>query len=368
MPKAPRGALAVIILGALIIHTPTALATTTFAASKPGPSSNPQTSTIRTTGAQTWADVARQVRSSASTEAPTAGRSTAHRTQQAKQAMRCFQLEQENYCLGLGFVDKAPNAARIAAAVSPVAASAAPAASTGAISVTGFVAQRAALSSQARLTAELDEMQTAWDGRAKARSLRTGAPSSGYSTQATPPAAYYLMYGYATTQDRSFWCGPATMQSIDWGDDKVRDAQTAVARSLGTTTSGTAITAIVKQTNVGTNWDLAAGTYITQGVSTWTWQKFFTIHQTHLGDGTPGPIIEHPQLLKRYFPYLRYDHSGHFQVGRGYAKSNSTISIFEVFNERRWNSSGYNTSGIRYVPASSMFSATLANQFQNIGL
>lgn len=368
MPKATRGATAGIILGALMLQAPTALAVSQFTAANPAPGSSPA-APAGPVAAQSWADLARQVRNTASTGATTGARSAAQRAQQAQGALRCFQLEQENYCLGLGFVDTVPSAGRVAAAVSPVTVpSGGTAASTGALSVTAFVAQRAALGSKARLAAELDEMRTAWDGRAKARSLRTGTPSSGYSTQATPPAAYYLMYGYATTQDRSYWCGPATLQSIDWGDDKVRNAQTAVARSLGTTTSGTAISAMVKQTNVQTNWDRAAGTYIIQGVSSWTWRKFFTIHQTHLGDGTPAPIIEHPQLLKRYFPYLRFDHSGHFQVGRGYARSNSTISIFEVFNERRWNSAGNSTSGIRYVPASALFSATLANRFQNIGL
>jgi hypothetical protein len=79
-------------------------------------------------------------------------------------------------------------------------------------------------------------------------------------------------------------------------------------------------------------------------------------------------VIEHVQLLKRYFPYLAFNHSGHYQVGRGYDKAKGTIAIFEVFNERRFNSRGNVTDGPKNIPASALFNATLANSFQNIGL
>ena len=129
-----------------------------------------------------------------------------------------------------------------------------------------------------------------------------------------------------------------------------------------------AITAMVKQTNLKTDWDVAAGTYVVQNVAHWNTQKFFTVHQNHLGDGKPAPVIEHVQLLKRYFPYLAFNHSGHYQVGRGYDRAKGTIAIFEVFNERRFNSRGNTTDGPKNIPASALFNATLANSFQNIGL
>jgi hypothetical protein len=184
----------------------------------------------------------------------------------------------------------------------------------------------------------------------------------------TPPAQFAMMGGYATSQERGHWCGPATFQSIDWADDKRKDPQASVAKYLGTTRAGTSISAMVRQTNLKTNWDIAAGTYIVQSVSGWTAQKFFAVHQKHLGDGTGAPVIEHVQLLKRYFPYLAFNHSGHFQVGRAYSKTKGTIGIFEVFNERRFNRRGHVTNGAKNIPASALFNATLANRFKNIGL
>ncbi|WP_405059242.1 C39 family peptidase [Kribbella sp. NBC_01505] len=292
--------------------------------------------------AHSWNDVVAQVNAPTSDDSP----------------FRCFGLEELTYCLGFGFVDHAPSAAQMGkeAAVGENA--------TGAQSPAQFAAARSAMPKAMRLDAELAELRSAWDGRDKARSLSAGAAAQ---VEAAPDSKY-IMAGYATEQEKGYWCGPATFQSIDWADDAQKDTQTSWASDLGTTTSGTSITAMVQQTNVKTDWDVAAGAYIVQSVSSWTSAKFLDVHQSHLGDGSPAPIIEHPQLLKRYFPYLAFDHSGHFQVGRGYNKSAGTIGIFEVFNERRFNSSGNITDGPKNIPASAMLNATLANQFQNIGL
>jgi hypothetical protein len=178
------------------------------------------------------------------------------------------------------------------------------------------------------------------------------------------------MSGYHTRQERSYWCGPATFQSIDWADDNQKDTQATWAADLGTTTSGTAITDIVRLTNSKTDWDVAAGAYIVQSVASWSTAQFLTLHRNHLGDEDPAPIIEHPKLLKMYFSYLRYNHSGHFTVGRGYSDNTDTISYFEVFNEADWNSSGNQTWGVKPgIAASTLLLATKANTaFQNIGI
>ncbi|WBQ08075.1 C39 family peptidase [Kribbella sp. CA-293567] len=360
---------------------------------------------------------------------------------QSKQVMRCFKLETEKYCLGLGFVDKLPSGAQFTemTATSETSGDTERASSdqdiaTGALSPAAFVTERSSLSDGARLDAELEEMQSAWDGRDKARALReldlpasasdpadpeqapaepgaatspsadaTAAPAA--TPTATPtvtptptstptaperstptapgtpkpkppvskppvklPSSAYIMKGFQTSQDKGYWCGPATLQAIDWADDRQKDTQASWAKDLGATTSGTAISALVKQTNLKTDWDLAAGKYIVQSVGHWNTQKFFAVHKSHLGDGKPAPVIEHVQLLKRYFPYLAFNHSGHYQVGRGYDAKKGTIGIFEVFNERRFNSRGNVTDGPKNIPASALFNATLANQFKNIGL
>ncbi|NEA30407.1 hypothetical protein G3I17_01790 [Streptomyces sp. SID13031] len=345
---------------------------------------------------------------------------------QSKQLMRCFRLETENYCLGLGFVDQLPSGAQLSGMTAAPEAAVGTRSTdddteqdiaTGALTPAEFVTERSSLSDSARLDAELDEMQAAWDGRDKARALReldapagtseepagtseepaTTAPtptstatvaptatpttperttpaSPGVPKPSTPvkpvklPSSSYIMKGFQVSQDKGYWCGPATFQSIDWADDKQKDTQASWAKDLGSSTSGTGISAMVKQTNLKTDWDLAAGSYIVQSVGHWNTQKFFAVHQNHLGDGKPAPVIEHVQLLKRYFPYLAFNHSGHYQVGRGYDAKKGTIGIFEVFNERRFNSRGNVTDGPKNIPASAMFNATLANSFKNIGL
>ncbi len=288
--------------------------------------------------------------------------------------LRCFKLDDENYCLGLGFVDQVPSGAQLQELTSPPAslradddAGVEQDSPTGDLTPAAFVAQRAAMPKSARVTAELDELKAAWAGRAKARELRLLSTSATPAAPVKMPASAYIMNGFQTSQEKGYWCGPATFQSIDWADDNQKDTQASWAEDLGSTTSGTAISAMVKQTNVKTAWPKSAGTYVVQNVSGWNAQTFFAVHQKHLGV-YKAPVIEHVQLLKRYFPYLAFNHSGHYQVGRGYNQANGTIAIFEVFNERRFNSRGNVTDGPKNIPASALFNATLANSFQNIGL
>ncbi|GAA3581767.1 hypothetical protein [Kribbella ginsengisoli] len=455
MPTATRGAAGLILLGALIAQAPLAAAYTPaepdsgMAAPTTGPSAAPTTvptttPTVEPTStptidpepdptaptapddrwpagdpvsepptANSWTEVVQEVIRTAPESSMLRATALADRS---KQVMRCFKLETENYCLGLGFVDQLPSGAQLSAMTSaPEPAIGSRSAdgdaeqdiATGALSPADFVTERSSLSDNARLDEELDEMKAAWEGRAKARSLReldvpagttddTTAPTTAATVTPTPtptppvsttpgspgepkpkppvsvpvklPSSSYIMKGYATSQDKGYWCGPATFQSIDWADDNQKDTQSSWAKDLGASSSGTGISSMVKQTNLKTNWDLAAGTYIVQNVGHWNTQKFFDVHRNHLGDAKPAPVIEHVQLLKRYFPYLAFNHSGHYQVGRGYDANKGTIAIYEVFNERRFNSRGNTTNGPKNIPASAMFNATLANTFQNIGL
>jgi hypothetical protein len=415
MPTAPRGAAALILLGALLAQAPLSGTATAYQPHDPagpsaapssapsaGPSSEPSSAppaepssepTIAPEPdptapddkwpavAHSWSELATQVTQTS----PDDQTLRVGAAEQATQVMRCFKLDEENYCLGLGFVDQVPTGAELSAtATTPDVGATGDTGveqdiATGDQSPAAFVAERAAMPKDQRVAAELEEMQTAWDGRDKARGLRllgvgeptrTTPPPPGPPTPLKPalPSSSYIMKGYQTSQEKGYWCGPATFQSIDWADDKQQDTQASWAKDLGSTSSGTAISAMVKQTNLKTKWDIAAGTYIVQNVGHWDTKKFFTVHQNHLGDAAPAPVIEHVQLLKRYFPYLAFNHSGHYQVGRGYDTKNGTIGIFEVFNEHRFNSRGNVTNGPKNIPASALFNATLANSFKNIGL
>jgi hypothetical protein len=446
MPTAARGA-TLILLGALLAQAPltaaayeprdrTASSTPARAVPSTSPSTSPSTepqpeakptptpaeTPSQLSAARSWSELVKQV---TATSPDALELRAADSSAQASSVMRCFKLEDENYCLGLGFVDQVPSGAQLQTMMSPPSVSADGEAgveqdiSTGDLTPQAFVAERASMPKSARVTAELDEMQTAWAGREKARELRqlvaaqpstdtttpapptptatptvtptttptgparttpttplTPAPTRTAPTQGTPtpvapvkppPKSSYIMKGFQTSQEKGYWCGPATFQSIDWADDNQKDTQASWAKDLGSTTSGTGISAMVKQTNLKTNWDKPAGAYIVQNVSGWNAQTFFTVHQKHLGV-YKAPVIEHTQLLKRYFPYLAFNHSGHYQVGRGYDRAKGTIAIYEVFNERRFNSRGNVTDGPKNIPATALFNATLANSFQNIGL
>ena len=444
MRTAARGA-TLVLLGALLAQAPlTAQAyqprepefrtgPTGPTTPTPEPTAEP-TSSSGEPAARSWSEVVKQVSETSPGDVQLRSADT---SAQAASMLRCFKLDTENYCLGLGFVQEVPTGPQRHALMAEPSLRAADEMgaeqdiSTGDLTPAAFVAERAALPKTQRVTAELDEMEAAWNGRAKARELRelaeaetpppnpetqqtpqsaiaqptapttppdeattaptstptvtptgtpTVAPTRTAPTGGTPtavpttpvapvaaPASAYLMKGFQTSQEKGYWCGPATFQSIDWADDNQKDTQASWAKDLGSTTSGTAISAMVKQTNLKTAWPKSAGTYIVQNVSHWTAQTFFTVHQKHLGV-YKAPVIEHVQLLKRYFPYLAFNHSGHYQVGRGYDKAKGTIAIFEVFNERRFNSRGNVTDGPKNIPASALFNATLANSFQNIGL
>jgi len=447
MPTAARGA-TLILLGALLAQAPLTAAaseprdreyagpppttavpateptavpsTTAPPVETPTPTATPTASPSRPAGeppaARSWSDVVKQV---TETSPDNPQLRAADTSAQASSIMRCFKLDEENYCLGLGFVDQVPTGAQLQEVMTPPTLRAdgdvgveqdIP---TGDLTPASFVAERASMPKSVRVTAELDEMQAAWDGREKAKALRllaTGdqgasattptptttttttpvptttptatpprsAPTQGTPTPVTPPvnppaapvkppSSAYIMKGFQTSQEKGYWCGPATFQSIDWADDNQKDTQASWAKDLGATTSGTAISAMVKQTNLKTAWPKSAGSYVVQNVSGWNTKTFLTVHEKHLGV-YKAPVIEHVQLLKRYFPYLAFNHSGHYQVGRGYDRAKGTIAIFEVFNERRFNSRGNVTNGPKNIPASALFNATLANSFKNIGL
>lgn len=233
MRTATRGAAALIVLGALVSQAPLAGAyeprepwqRSTGAAGvvpvvepssatpsseptpgpTPGPTSTPTIApepdpTAEPPGqqppvARSWSELVKQVAETSPSDPML--RTTA--VEQSTQVMRCFRLEEEDYCLGLGFVDKIPTGAQISETMrSPETASRDLRAGaavehdipTGALSPAQFVAERAAMPTSLRMNAELEEMQAAWDGRDKARALRlldeNGNPPAG--TQSGTPS------------------------------------------------------------------------------------------------------------------------------------------------------------------------------------
>lgn len=304
---------------------------------------------------------------------------------QVTELNRCVQLATERYCIGLGYVDVDPSYERLAKA-----ANAAPVSEpTGDMSTADWVRTRLDMSDAERIKAEQDEIDIALVGVEKARAerLRTELTQSGdfsqadIGTQAAVGGPYTIMTGRQTKQANQYYCGPATMQSIDWGDpgdDGVKDTQNVWADILGTTSgSGTSISALVSTTNSSTTWDNYVDSYIVGSVSSWNTATWYDKHWNHFG-GNPNarsrkaPIIEHVMLYRTYFPYLKHNHGGHFQVGRGVkwaAETDpKTIFYFEVYNENDWYSDvTTDTWGPRSIASSTYLAATKEHAQENIG-
>lgn len=173
-------------------------------------------------------------------------------------------------------------------------------------------------------------------------------------------------------QTRTYWCGPTSMQMIAWGWKGRKQGQLHWARKIGTTTSGSDISAIVSVINSSTGWDRPdhAGPYITLDVGDWRYHRWFMLVMRHIHDYR-APILMHPILLKRYFPYLDDDASGHYQVGRGYDKRGdkpNQISYFEPWNQQRFDPSEPYIARVQWRSAYRSYRANEAHPAHNIGV
>jgi hypothetical protein len=162
------------------------------------------------------------------------------------------------------------------------------------------------------------------------------------------------------------------MQMIGWGWTGIKRTQATWAERLRTTTNGTAITDMVRVTNRYTGWDRddRAGRYVTLDISDWTYSQWWLLNMRHYADYR-APIILHPVLLKRFFPYLDDDASGHFQVGRGYAKNGAdpnTISFFEPWNQQRFDPSEPYIARVQWRSAYRSYRANKAHFQHNLGV
>lgn len=179
----------------------------------------------------------------------------------------------------------------------------------------------------------------------------------------------------ARRQVKSNWCGPATMQMIDGGDPKDTngfDSQASWANDLGTRSSGTSITSMVRQINGKTSWDDRAGKYAVVSVTGWSADRFWRAITRQIGY-YGAPHVQHPKLLKRFHPYLAGDHGGHFQVGRGYTRTSDGrrfLHLLAPYNEPDWNGNyTNNTWGPRRIGLVNALDANKANVgHKNIGI
>ncbi|HEX4471353.1 MAG TPA: C39 family peptidase [Nocardioides sp.] len=288
--------------------------------------------------------------------------------------VRCATFEGQRYCLGSGWTDRTQAQVRAQAvsllerpAARPMAVT-----TTGDLSAYDALRQAARLSPTQRAAAERAELTEAARSVAKVWLIRhqiqrvplprgffahhpevrrtvgrtsTGQDSGGIARfkpwRAYPTKATVLHPAQVTAQSRTYWCGPTSMQMIAWGWQQKRRSQQHWATRLGTTTSGTAITSMVRVVNDATGYDKAtyAGPYITLDIGDWTFNQWKLLIARHVVD-YHAPVVLHPVLLARFYPYLDHDGSGHFQVGRGYKKrpgKTPLLGYFEPWNQQRFH-------------------------------
>jgi hypothetical protein len=302
---------------------------------------------------------------------------------------RCATFEEQQYCLGVGWTDQSPAQVDLELR-RPVSQQGVVRERTGDLDGQAWLARRAAQPMSQRLTADRTELEAAARSVSKVvllrheilgeplpsgfllrhpeareslstaerASSRASASSSASASSPTatasiapedkkskdyPRRATVMDESQVREQTRTYWCGPTTMQMIAWGWRGAPQTQQHWASRLGTTTGGTAITDMVRVVNADTGWDRKdhAGPYVTLDVSDWSFGQWMLLQMRHTVD-YQAPVVFHPILLKKYYPYLDDDASGHFQAGRGYNKRGDKpdlVSYFEPWNQQRFDPS-----------------------------
>ncbi len=170
-------------------------------------------------------------------------------------------------------------------------------------------------------------------------------------------------------QEKSYYCGPASMAAIARGDAGSWKTQTYWAGLLNTEQQGaTGIYDLVGLVNSATTWDTKSGTYTVWGVDGKTTAQFRDKIKNKIVAG--GPIMLHPTLRKEFFGYLNYNHGGHFQVGTGY--TGTLVQFIEPYPEAIFMpnggapSAGYQAIEFGPMRQATVWTSTLA--LRNIGL
>jgi hypothetical protein len=341
----------------------------------------------------------------------------------AAQLVRCAELDGQRYCLGVGWTEdtEADVRSRVASAAR-VSARATGRTSTGDLDASAGLARTARMSPKARAAADRAELEAAarsvakvWllrheilgeplpagfldrhpEARAVARTAsrkttptptptvtpNSNVVASATATPAAPPAktgrdyprrAEILNPKQVADQVRTYWCGPTTMQMIAWGWSGKQRSQDVWAKRLGTTTGGTGMTDMVRVVNSNTGWDRPkyAGKYITLDVGGWSYRQWMLLMMRHISD-YKAPVVLHPILRKRYYPYLDDDASGHFQVGRGYDKNGrkaALLGYFEPWNQQRFDPSEPYINRVQWRSAYKSYRANQDHFLHNVGV
>lgn len=323
-------------------------------------------------------------------------------------SIRCADFDGQQYCLGVGWSSQSETDLQREAAISARRTDASTE-TTGDLDAAALARRTAALSPAQREQADRAELTRAAASVAKVWLLRhqvqgvalpedflarhpevrlaaartttteptMAPPPEPTGTRAKTEADYPERHTVLSTrrvaeQTKSYWCGPTSMQMIEWNWNGTRQSQDLWASKLGTTRDGSAITDMVKVTNDYTGWDRTdrAGKYVTLDIADWSYNDWWLLQLRHYHDYR-APIILHPVLRKEFYPYLDDDASGHFQVGRGYDKKGEdpdTISYFEPWNQQRFDPSEPYIARVQWRSAYRSYRANRAHFQHNLGV
>jgi hypothetical protein len=322
--------------------------------------------------------------------------------------VRCATFEGQRYCLGTGWTEEsqARVRSRTLALLDRTTARPGTSLATGDLSTYDALRRAVGMSPAALARAERSELTAAARSVAKVWLLRheiegvplprgflarhpevrrtTAAPARSLTAAGGggvakpkhwrdyPRRAAVLNPHHVAAQHRTYWCGPTTMQMIAWGWQHRWRSQQHWARRLGTTTDGTAITSMVSVVNHATGYDKPsyAGPYITLDIGRWSFGDWKLLIARHVVD-YHAPVVLHPVLLQRFYPYLDHDGSGHFQVGRGYRKRHGKtplLGYFEPWNQQRFHPDEPFIDRTQWRDAYKSYRANEAHFQHNIGV
>ncbi|QBX55685.1 hypothetical protein EXE58_09615 [Nocardioides seonyuensis] len=283
----------------------------------------------------------------------------------ARALVRCATFEGQRYCLGHGWTDapEAELAGRLTARPTRAAER------TGDLGPGALLARAIRTSPAARARAERAELTMAARSVDKVIELRKRPRRT---AEDYPRKDKILTSRQVKAQNEYYWCGPATMQAIAWAWKERRHDQAYWARRLRTTTAGTGITDMVRVINNHTGFDNKkyAGPYVALDIADYSFDKWFLLMMRHIHD-YDAPVVLHPVLEKRFYPYLDDDASGHFQVGRGYDKNprgNPQIGYFEPWDQSRFDPTEPSIPRVQWRSAYKSYRANQAHFQHNVGV
>ena len=159
---------------------------------------------------------------------------------------------------------------------------------------------------------------------------------------------------------------------IAWGWRDRRQDQALWADRLHTTSAGTGITDMVRVVNHNTGYDNAdrAGPYVALDISDFSYRQWWRLMKKHIHT-YKAPVVLHPILSKKYFPYLDDDASGHFQVGRGYHRTKDgqkLLGYFEPWDQSRFDPTEPRIARTQWQSAYKSYRANQAHFQHNLGV